>query len=198
MGSKSGYVAVYGVTKRPLLARWATLIAGCLLAIACSSEPDPPIASASFPVARKGDVVSIPFEIPASASLDDVYVLAFKYRSPEVGDPLLKFWSRPRRAHLFLKVRLVQLLERGGEREVRVTSYDNGDGSREAEAERGPGVVNVDIYGVRRDLVYMEAVHFRVPQHGAYRFDIETVDDQPVFKPITSWLTVESDFSHFK
>jgi hypothetical protein len=174
------------------------MVAVCAVLSGCADKAVPPFASAPFSVARTGNFLSIPFTVPPSAPLEYTYMLSFKYLMPEMGDPLLMFWSRPRGAHLFLKVRLVSMGEKGREEDVVLHDYDNQDGSVEAARAYGPDVFNVDIHGTRRDIVDMEIVFFKLPHYGSYRFDVETVDDLVIFEPIASWLTVERQYRHGK
>jgi hypothetical protein len=125
-------------------------------------------------------------------------MLSFKYLRPEVGDPLMLFWSRPRGAHLFLKVRLLSIEEDGEEKDVDLNGYDNGDGSVEAARAYGPDVFNVDIHGARGDVAYMEVTLFNLPHSGRYRIHVETVDNLEMFESIASWVTIEREYRRHK
>lgn len=173
-------------------------VAICGMLEGCADKPVLPFASMPFSVARKGNVVSIPFTVPPSAPLAYTYMVSFKYLRPEVGDPLMMFWSRPRGAHLFLKVRLVSIEDDGEEKSVHLGGYSNGDGSVEAARAYGPDVFNVDIHGARGDVAYMEVAIFKPPHHGRYRLDLETVHHLEMFESIASWVTIEREYRRHK
>jgi hypothetical protein len=174
------------------------MMALCIATTSCADKPVPPFASAPFSVARRGNVLSIPFTVPPTADLSYSYMLAFKYKRPDVDDPLMSFWSRPQREHLFLRVRLVFVHPSGQEEEIPRAGHYCEDEIARVITARESNVVNVDMHSVRRDIAHMEVVHFNIPKHGNYRFFVETIDDMPIFEPIVSWLTVEREYNHFK
>ncbi|KJV37374.1 hypothetical protein [Luteibacter yeojuensis] len=170
-------------------------LAACVVLTGCGDKPVPPFASAPFSVARKGNVLSIPFEVPPTANLTYSYMLAFKYEMPETGDPTLSFWSHPQGAHLFLKVKLVAINADGSEEEMTTHAYHRDDSGVQQASAMGPRVVNVNMHGASLGTALMEVVHFTAPRHGHYRFDVETLRDVEVFEPIISWLTVEREYA---
>jgi hypothetical protein len=174
------------------------MAAACVVVAGCGDKPVPPFASAPFSVARKGNVLSIPFSVQPGTDLSHSYMLAFKFIEPDVAGPLDLFWKRPRGAYLFLKVRLVFLHPSGAEEELELHNHSSDDEAVQSTLSRDKRLAYVTLQGFRIDTAYMEVVHFMAPRYGKYRFDVETVGDMAIFEPIVSWLTVEREYRHHK
>ena len=185
-------------TENRMRVKVLAMMALCIATTSCADKPVPPFASAPFSVARRGNVLSIPFTVPPTADLSYSYMLSFKYKKPETNDPLLLFWSRPQGVHLFLRVKLMHVHPFGFEEEIHRGSHCCEDDVAESITKREKNVVNVRMEGVLRDTAFMEVVHFKAPDYGNYRFVVETIDDFALFEPIASWLTVEREYRHHK
>lgn len=185
---------------------WA-MGAACAVLAGCADRSVPPFASAPFSVAKKGNALSIPFTVGPFTEFRYTYMLSFKFKRPERSedDPMLLFWSsRPEKA-LRLRVRLVRI-ERGQETVVSVNDHRSSFHDTELHMrcrpddmqKRGSDIADVSMHGTSDGEAHMEVVFFEIPDKGFYRFDVETLDDMPMFDDISSWLTVEREYRHGK
>lgn len=172
---------------------------------ACADKPEPVFANTTFSVARAGSAISIPFTVDPSVDLEDRYMLAFKFVRPPHGDPTMLYWGTQMRNAFRLRVMLVHI-ENGHESRVRVHDHvatcsvesNTTHCDRENMASRRPDVAHVSMHGHASGETLMEVVYFRLPDRGIYRFDVETLDDMPMFDHIDSRLTVEREYRHVK
>lgn len=175
------------------------------MAAACADKPEPVFANTTFSVARAGSTISIPFTVDPSVDLEHRYMLAFKFMRPVHGDPTMVYWGAQMRNAFRLRVTLVRI-ENGHESRVRVHDHvatcpverDTTHCNRESMASRRTDVAYVSMHGHANGETLMEVVYFRLPDRGIYRFDVETLDDMPMFDRIDSRLTVEREYSHVK
>jgi hypothetical protein len=181
------------------------MVAACVVLAGCGDKPVPPFASAPFSVARKGNVLSIPFTVGPFTEFRYRYMLAFKFKRPETDDPMKLLWSSRPAKPLRLRVKLVRI-DRGREQLVKINDHRSSFYDREKhmrcwpddmEARRSD-IAEVSMQNHSGGEARMEVVNFDIPDKGFYRFDIETLDDMPMFEQVVSWLTVEREYRHGK
>lgn len=183
------------------------LVVACAVLAGCADKPVAPFASAPFSVAKKGNALSIPFAVGPFAEFGYRYMLSFKFKRPERSedDPMLLFWSSRPEKPLRLRVKLVRI-ERGQETVVSVNDHRSSFHDTEWHMRcrpddmqaRSSDIADVSMHGTSGGEAHMEVVFFHIPDKGFYRFDIETLDDMPMFAEISSWLTVEREYRHGK
>ena len=194
-----------GATATRLAARVFAGLVLCVCLAGCLGKPTVPLATVPFDVSRKGESVSIPVSVTEeNANLEFIYTVAVFLWNPDKDPRLSDLSTYPPRQRLCLRVRVWHLVN-GKEIAVRVNDrlfdYDRNTQTFTrvpSMSERKTDIAYVSSSGIVNDVKSMDSVHFRFPEYGQYRVDVETVMDMPLLYAIPSWLTVQRDFPHGK